>query len=76
MHSHLKIIFKDVLNWLPNSFIKKILGFAAYSDQKKKFSSIYKNLSENLQKYILSVEQAGIEYGADGAFYVYLRKKN
>ena len=47
MHSHLKIIFKDVLNWLPNSFIKKILGFAAYSDQKKKFSSIYKNLSEN-----------------------------
>ena len=29
-----------------------------------------------LQKYILSVEQAGIEYGADGAFFVYLRKKN
>lgn len=29
----------------------------------------------NLQKYILSVEQAGIEYGADGAFFVYLRKK-
>ena len=28
-----------------------------------------------LQKYILSVEQAGIEYGADGAFFVYLRKK-
>lgn len=32
-------------------------------------------LKENLQKYILSVEQAGIEYGADGAFFVYLRKK-
>ena len=28
-----------------------------------------------VQKYILSVEQAGIEYGADGAFFVYLRKK-
>ena len=28
-----------------------------------------------LQKYILSVEQAGIEHGADGAFFVYLRKK-
>lgn len=31
---------------------------------------------ENLQKYILSVEQAGIDHGADGAFFVYLRKKN
>ena len=30
----------------------------------------------NLQKYILSVQQAGIEYGADGAFFIYLRKKN
>lgn len=29
-----------------------------------------------IQKYILSLEQAGIEYGADGAFFVYLRKKN
>jgi hypothetical protein len=47
MHSHLKIIFKDILNWLPNSFVEKILSFAAYSDQKKKFSSIYKKLSEN-----------------------------
>ena len=28
-----------------------------------------------LKKYILSVEQAGIEYGADGAFFVYLRKQ-
>jgi len=27
-----------------------------------------------MQKYILSVEQARIEHGADGAFYVYLRK--
>ena len=31
---------------------------------------------EELQKYILSVEQASIQYGADGAFFVYLRKKN
>ena len=30
----------------------------------------------DLQKYILSVEQAGIQYGADGAFFVYLRKNN
>ena len=28
-----------------------------------------------IEKYILSVEQANIEYGADGAFFVYLRKK-
>ena len=28
-----------------------------------------------LQQYILSVEQASIEYGADGAFFVYLRKQ-
>ena len=28
-----------------------------------------------IEKYILSVEQASIEYGADGAFFVYLRKK-
>jgi len=31
---------------------------------------------KELQKYILNVEQASIEYGADGAFFVYLRKKN
>ena len=31
---------------------------------------------EDVQKYILSVEQASIHYGADGAFFVYLRKKN
>ena len=30
---------------------------------------------DELQKYILGVEQASIEYGADGAFFVYLRKK-
>ena len=28
-----------------------------------------------IQKYILSVEQAGVEFGADGAFFVYLRKQ-
>lgn len=27
-----------------------------------------------LSRFILNVEQAGIEYGADGAFFVYLRK--
>jgi DNA-nicking Smr family endonuclease len=36
------------------------------------FSWVKKN---ELQKYILAVEQAGIEHGADGAFFVYLRKK-
>ena len=30
---------------------------------------------EELKRYILNVEQAGIEYGADGAFFVYLRKQ-
>ena len=30
---------------------------------------------QNMQKYILAVEQANIEHGADGAFFVYLRKK-
>ena len=30
----------------------------------------------DFQKYILSVEQATMAYGADGAFFVYLRKKN
>ena len=29
---------------------------------------------ENIQKYILSFEQADIQHGADGAFFVYLRK--
>lgn len=29
-----------------------------------------------IQKFILSFEQASIDYGADGAFFVYLRKKN
>ena len=28
-----------------------------------------------IEKYILGVEQANMEYGADGAFFVYLRKK-
>ena len=30
--------------------------------------------SQKLSKYILSYEQASIEHGSDGAFYVYLRK--
>jgi len=30
--------------------------------------------SKKLSKYILSFEQASIEHGGDGAFYVYLRK--
>tara|TARA_Y100001970_G_C14198621_1_gene839694 strand:- start:1064 stop:1615 length:552 start_codon:yes stop_codon:yes gene_type:complete len=31
--------------------------------------------SKEVKKYILTVEQANIEHGADGAFFVYLRKK-
>ena len=27
-----------------------------------------------LQKYILNIQEAGLKYGADGAFFVYLRK--
>ena len=30
---------------------------------------------DNLKKYILTYQDAGIEYGGDGAIYVYLRKK-
>ena len=30
--------------------------------------------SKNYSKHILSFEQASIEHGGDGAFYVYLRK--
>ena len=30
--------------------------------------------SKKFSKYILSFEQASIEHGGDGAFYVYLRK--
>ncbi len=30
--------------------------------------------SKNFSKHILSFEQASIEHGGDGAFYVYLRK--
>ena len=30
---------------------------------------------KELSKFILNVEQASIKYGADGAFFVYLRKK-
>jgi len=36
------------------------------------FSWVKKN---ELQQYILAVEQANMEHGADGAFFVYLRKK-
>jgi len=32
--------------------------------------------SKKFSKYILSFEQASIKHGGDGAFYVYLRKKN
>ena len=39
---------------------------AAFSDWVK---------SKKISKYILSFEQASIEHGGDGAFYVYLRKK-
>ena len=31
--------------------------------------------SNKFSKYILSFEQASVEYGGDGAFFVYLRKK-
>ena len=40
-------------------------------------NSILDWINENdLKKYILTYQNAGIEYGGDGAIYVYLRKKN
>ena len=45
-----------------------------YGKIRKSFFTWIKK--EEVQKYILSVEQAGIDHGADGAFFVYLRKKN
>lgn len=36
---------------------------------------IFWTKKNELQKYILSVEQAGIDHGGDGAFFIYLRKQ-
>ena len=55
------------------------------NNSEEKIKLYYGKIRENffmwtskseVQKFILSVEQAGIEYGADGAFFVYLRKNN
>ena len=45
-----------------------------YGKIRKNFLS-WVEKKEN-QRYVLSVQEASIEYGADGAFFVYLRKKN
>ena len=54
-----------------------------YDDKNKGIKLYYGKIREGflfwvtkqqIQKYILSVEQASLEYGADGAFFVYLRK--
>lgn len=44
-----------------------------YGKIRENFFSWIKKIE--IQKYILSVEQAGIEHGSDGAFFVYLRKQ-
>ena len=50
------------------------------SDKPKLYHSVIRSSfvewvkSKKLSKYILSFEQASIEHGGDGAFYVYLRK--
>ena len=50
------------------------------SDKPKLYHSIIRSSfvewarSKKFSKYILSFEQASIEHGGDGAFYVYLRK--
>ena len=44
-----------------------------YGKIRENFFSWTKKIE--IQKYILSVEQASIEYGSDGAFFVYLRKQ-
>ena len=51
-----------------------------FQTQKLYYGKIRNNFllwtrKKELNKYILSVEQAGLDYGADGAFFVYLRKK-
>jgi len=54
---------------------------ADYSDETKlyygKIRSAFSSWirKPEIEKYILSVEQASLAYGADGAFFVYLRKK-
>ncbi len=51
------------------------------SDKPKLYHSIIRSSfaewagSKKYSRYILSFEQASIEHGGDGAFYVYLRKK-
>ena len=52
-----------------------------YEDTKLYYGKIRNNFFDwtkksELQKQILSIEQAGLEYGGDGAFFVYLRKQN
>ena len=44
-----------------------------YGKIRNSFISWVKNTK--IEKYILGFEQAGITHGADGAFFVYLRKK-
>ena len=44
-----------------------------YGKIRSAFSSWIKK--PEIEKYILGVEQASMGYGADGAFFVYLRKK-
>ena len=51
-----------------------------FQTQKLYYGKIRNNFlpwtkKKELNKYILSVEQAGLDFGADGAFFVYLRKK-
>ena len=52
--------------WIPYNFALGIRGGTNF---------IYNTISCEIEKYILSVEQASMEFGADGAFFVYLRKK-
>ena len=63
------VLKKDIKDINDNKNIKLYYG----KIRKNFFNWINRS---DLQKYILSVEQAGIQYGADGAFFVYLRKNN
>ena len=52
----------------------------ADSDNRLYYGKIRNNFfnwanKTEMQRYILNIEQAGIENGADGAFFVYLRKQ-
>ena len=58
----------------PNYYLKDVGPKLYYGKIKNSIVSWIED--ENLKKYILTYQDAGIEHGGDGAIFVYLRKKN